>query len=83
MAVGQNVLRKEGYEKLTGAAPYVDDLTLRRDAVRQDNSQHHRTRRINPSSSILLMIVRIIVVDYRDIPEKLRRPDRERSAVAR
>ncbi|HZM91093.1 MAG TPA: xanthine dehydrogenase family protein molybdopterin-binding subunit [Blastocatellia bacterium] len=28
MAVGQNVLRKEGYEKLTGAARYVDDLTL-------------------------------------------------------
>src|SRR5262249_47177455 len=28
MAVGQNVLRKEGFEKLTGAARYVDDITL-------------------------------------------------------
>jgi CO/xanthine dehydrogenase Mo-binding subunit len=26
MAVGENVLRKEGYEKLTGAARYVDDI---------------------------------------------------------
>ena len=29
MAVGQNVLRKEGYEKLTGAPRYVDDITLK------------------------------------------------------
>jgi CO/xanthine dehydrogenase Mo-binding subunit len=28
MAVGENVLRKEGYEKLTGAPLYVDDITL-------------------------------------------------------
>jgi hypothetical protein len=28
MAVGQNVLRKDGREKLTGAARYVDDITL-------------------------------------------------------
>ncbi len=28
MAVGQNVLRKEGYEKLTGAARYIDDISL-------------------------------------------------------
>src|SRR5262249_52529247 len=28
MAVGSNVLRKEGYAKLTGAARYVDDLSL-------------------------------------------------------
>ena len=28
MAVGQNVLRKEGYEKLTGAARYMDDIAL-------------------------------------------------------
>ena len=28
MAVGGNVLRKEEYEKLTGAALYVDDITL-------------------------------------------------------
>ena len=28
MAVGQKVLRKEGYEKLTGAARYVDYITL-------------------------------------------------------
>ena len=28
MAPGENVLRKEGYEKLTGVALYVDDITL-------------------------------------------------------
>ena len=28
MAVGQNVLRKEGVEKLTGAARYVDDIAI-------------------------------------------------------
>ena len=28
MAVGQNVIRKEGFEKLTGAARYVDDIDL-------------------------------------------------------
>jgi CO/xanthine dehydrogenase Mo-binding subunit len=28
MAVGQNVLHKEGREKLAGAARYVDDTTL-------------------------------------------------------
>jgi CO/xanthine dehydrogenase Mo-binding subunit len=28
MAVRQNVLRKEGLEKLTGAARYLDDITL-------------------------------------------------------
>src|ERR1700730_16475141 len=28
MAVGQNVLRKEGYEKLTGAARYIDDIAF-------------------------------------------------------
>ncbi len=28
MAVGQNVLRKEGVEKLTGAARYIDDIAL-------------------------------------------------------
>ena len=27
-AVGRNVLRKEGVEKVTGAARYVDDLTF-------------------------------------------------------
>jgi len=28
MAVGQNVLRKEGVEKVTGAARYIDDIAL-------------------------------------------------------
>ena len=28
MVVGQSVLRKEGYEKLTGAESYVDDITV-------------------------------------------------------
>jgi len=29
MLVGQSALRKEGYEKLTGAARYVDDITIK------------------------------------------------------
>jgi len=29
MEVGQNVLRKEGYEMLTGVACYVDDITIK------------------------------------------------------
>ena len=29
MAVGENVLRKEGYEMLTGVACYFDDITIK------------------------------------------------------
>ena len=69
MAVGQNVLRKEGYEKLTGAARYVDDLTL-------DGMWLGKTIRSTIARGRIKSIKldpaydwsRIIVVDYRDIP---------------
>src|SRR5215471_1691916 len=69
MAVGQNVLRKEGYEKLTGAARYVDDLTL-------DGMLFGKTVRSTIASGRIKSInfnpsydwSQIIVADYRDIP---------------
>ena len=69
MAVGQNVLRKEGYEKLTGAARYVDDLTL-------DGMLFGKTIRSTIAHGQIKSIQfdsaydwsRIIVADYRDIP---------------
>lgn len=69
MAVGQNVLRKEGYEKLTGAARYVDDLTL-------DGMLFGKTIRSTIARGRIKSIKfdsayawsRIIVADYRDIP---------------
>jgi xanthine dehydrogenase molybdopterin-binding subunit B len=46
-AVGRNVLRKEGVEKVTGAARYVDDLTF-------PNLLHARTVRSTiPAGDIL------------------------------
>jgi len=69
MAVGQNVLRKEGYEKLTGAARYVDDLTL-------DGMLFGKTIRSTIARGRIKSIEfdsaydwsRIVVADYRDIP---------------
>ena len=69
MSVGQNVLRKEGYEKLTGAARYVDDLTL-------DGMLFGKTIRSTIARGLIKSIVfdpaydwsRIVVADYRDIP---------------
>ena len=69
MAVGQNVLRKEGYEKLTGDARYVDDLTL-------DGMLFGKTIRSTIASGRIKSInfdptydwSQIIVADYRDIP---------------
>jgi CO/xanthine dehydrogenase Mo-binding subunit len=69
MAVGQNVLRKEGYEKLTGAARYVDDLTL-------EGMLFGKTIRSTVARGRIKSIEfdpgydwsRIIVADYRDIP---------------
>ncbi len=69
MAVGQNVLRKEGYEKLTGAARYIDDITL-------DGMLFGKTIRSAVARGRIKSIKldpaydwsRIIVVDYRDIP---------------
>jgi CO/xanthine dehydrogenase Mo-binding subunit len=69
MAVGQNVLRKEGYEKLTGAARYIDDIAL-------DGMVYGKTIRSTIPRGRIKSITfdpdhdwsRIIVADYRDIP---------------
>ena len=69
MAVGQNVLRKEGYEKLTGDARYIDDLTV-------DGMLFGKTVRSTIASGRIKSInfdpsydwSQIIVADYRDIP---------------
>jgi CO/xanthine dehydrogenase Mo-binding subunit len=71
MAVGQNVLRKEGYEKLTGAARYVDDITL-------DGMLFGKTIRSTIARGRIASILfdpsfdwsTIVVADYRDIPGK-------------
>jgi CO/xanthine dehydrogenase Mo-binding subunit len=69
MAVGQNVLRKEGHEKLTGAARYVDDIAL-------DSMLYGKTVRSSvPRARIESVTLdpafdwsRVVVVDHRDIP---------------
>src|SRR5262249_369242 len=69
MAVGQNVLRKEGYEKLTGAARYIDDIAL-------DGMLYGKTvRSMIPRGRIRTIIFdpdydwsRVVIADYRDIP---------------
>lgn len=69
MAVGQNVLRKEGFEKLTGAARYVDDLKL-------DGMLFGKTIRSTIARGRIKIIEfrstydwsQVIVADYRDIP---------------
>ncbi|MEK6322034.1 MAG: xanthine dehydrogenase family protein molybdopterin-binding subunit [Acidobacteriota bacterium] len=71
MAVGQNVLRKEGYEKLTGAARYVDDITL-------DGMLFGKTIRSTVARGRITSIKfdpsydwsTIVVADYRDIAGK-------------
>lgn len=69
MAVGQNVLRKEGYEKLTGAARYIDDIAL-------DGMMHGKTIRTQIARGRVKTISfdkafdwsRIVTCDCRDIP---------------
>jgi CO/xanthine dehydrogenase Mo-binding subunit len=69
MAVGQNVLRKEGHEKLTGAARYIDDIAL-------DGMLYGKTIRSSVPRGRIKSITfdpaydwsRIVVADYRDIP---------------
>jgi CO/xanthine dehydrogenase Mo-binding subunit len=71
MAVGQNVLRKEGYEKLTGTARYVDDIAL-------DGMLYGKTIRSRIARGRIRSIAfdpafdwsRIVVADHRDIPGK-------------
>ncbi|HEV8347616.1 MAG TPA: xanthine dehydrogenase family protein molybdopterin-binding subunit [Vicinamibacterales bacterium] len=66
-AVGRNVLRKEGVEKVTGAARYIDDLTF-------PNLLHARTVRSTiPSGEILDIRYgfdtrAFTIVTHRDIP---------------
>src|SRR5882672_318544 len=66
-AVGRNVLRKEGAEKVTGAARYIDDLTF-------PNLLHARTIRSTvPSGDIVDVRYHLdpkvfTVVTHRDIP---------------
>jgi CO/xanthine dehydrogenase Mo-binding subunit len=69
MAVGQNVLRKEGFEKLTGAARYVDDITL-------EGMLFGKTVRSRIPRGRVKTIdfdpgydwSRVVIADYRDIP---------------
>src|SRR5580765_7055613 len=66
-AVGRTVLRKDGLEKVTGAAKYIDDLTF-------SNLLHARTIRSTiPAGEITGVAFNFdktgfIVVDYRDGP---------------
>src|SRR5262245_13808026 len=66
-AVGRNVLRKEGFEKVTGRARYIDDL-------RFDDVLYVRTIRSTvPAGEIADIRCNFdrngfTIVDYRDIP---------------
>jgi CO/xanthine dehydrogenase Mo-binding subunit len=69
MAVGQNVLRKEGVEKLTGAARYIDDIALDRmlfgKTIRSTIARGRiKTITFDPSFDWS----RLVIADYRDIP---------------
>jgi CO/xanthine dehydrogenase Mo-binding subunit len=69
MAVGENVLRKEGRDKLTGAARYIDDIAL-------DGMLFGKTIRSTIPRGRIKSIKfdpaydwsRIVIADYRDIP---------------
>src|SRR6185503_14383878 len=69
MAVGQNVLRKEGYAKLTGEARYVDDISF-------DRMMFGKTIRTTVPRARIKSIEfdpsydwsQIVIADYRDIP---------------
>ncbi|MBI3652332.1 MAG: xanthine dehydrogenase family protein [Acidobacteria bacterium] len=71
MAVGKNILRKDGYEKLTGAARYVDDVTL-------EGMLYGKTIRSRIARGRIKSIAydaafdwsQIVIADYRDIPGK-------------
>ena len=69
MAVGQNVLRKEGFEKLTGAARYVDDITLEGmlfGKTVRSRIPRGRIKTINFDPDYDWS--RVVIADYRDIP---------------
>jgi CO/xanthine dehydrogenase Mo-binding subunit len=66
-AVGRNVLRKEGADKVSGRARYIDDLTF-------PNLLHARTIRSTIPSGAIAAIrfdfdtTGVTIVDYRDVP---------------
>jgi CO/xanthine dehydrogenase Mo-binding subunit len=68
-AVGRNVLRKEGHEKVTGLARYIDD-------IRFDNVLYVRTIRSTVPAGEIASIrynfgqAGFTIVDHRDIPGK-------------
>jgi CO/xanthine dehydrogenase Mo-binding subunit len=69
MAVGQNVFRKEGYEKLTGAARYVDDIAF--DGMlwgKTVRSRIARGRIKSISFDPAYDWSRVVIADHRDIP---------------
>src|SRR5438093_562902 len=69
MAVGQNVLRKEGYEKLTGAARYIDDYAL--EGMLYGKTIRSRVARGRIKSISLDPAFdwsQIVIADHRDIP---------------
>jgi CO/xanthine dehydrogenase Mo-binding subunit len=71
MLVGQNIARREGRDKVTGRAPYVDDLQF-------PNMLHGKTIRSTIAHGTIRHIKfdpafdwsRIIVTDYHNIPGK-------------
>lgn len=69
MAVGQNVLRKEGYAKLTGEARYVDDISVERMMFGKTiRSTVPRARIKSIEFDPSYDWSQIVVADYRDIP---------------
>jgi CO/xanthine dehydrogenase Mo-binding subunit len=69
MTVGQNVFRKEGYEKLTGAARYVDDIAIEGMLYGKTiRSRIARGRITSVSFDSAYDWSGVVVADYRDIP---------------
>jgi CO/xanthine dehydrogenase Mo-binding subunit len=69
MAVGENVLRKEGYEKLTGAARYIDDIALEGmlfGKTIRSRIARGRIKSINFDAAYDWS--RVVIADHRDIP---------------
>ncbi len=81
-AVGRNVLRKEGHEKVTGAARYIDDLSFPRTAARAHDSLDDSRRR-DRRRSLRLRHDRLHDRRLSRHPRpQHRRADRRRSAVS-
>jgi CO/xanthine dehydrogenase Mo-binding subunit len=71
MTVGTNVLRREGSEKLTGEARYIDDLTM--EGMLFGKTVRSRIARGRIKSVIFdpdFDWSRIVIADHRDIPGK-------------